>query len=324
MRYIQIAQIDPPVSVVGLGSATSAFTAGDGEPAARLLERFLAAGGNLVDTAHIYGFGASERTLGRWFQETGRRGEVVLVTKGCHPVVDPQDLFGKPWLPRVTPEAIRQDLDESLERLQTGTIDLYLLHRDDESVPVGPLVEALNQEQAAGRVRAFGVSNWRVERTAEAIDYAATHGLNGPALSSPHLSLAVPQTMTFPGTLFADKATRQWHQAHRFPLLAWSALATGFLKGRYSPGAVGGGASAQVEDPVYDSEGNFERRRRAQLLADRKGASLAQIALAYVLHQPFPVIALAGPTTIGHLNDALGALEVELTSEEVGFLDLEP
>ena len=318
MRSIEIAQIEKPISVLGLGTASSVFTLDTYDRAAELLNRFLEAGGNCVDTAHIYGFGASEKTLGKWIQETGRRGELVLITKGCHPAVNREDLFGSPWVSRFTPDAMRTDLDESLERLQTDYIDLYLLHRDDESMPVGPLVDALNQEQSNGRIKAFGVSNWRVERIAEANHYASQNGLNGFVISSPSLSLAQPKKMLFPGTLFADKTTRQWHHAYQFPLLAWSSLATGFVSGKFKPDDKNNENMTQV----YYSEENFERLKRAQELAARKNTTVSQIGLAYVLGQPFPVIALVGPTAVINLDDALGALNVELNPEEIDFLEL--
>jgi aryl-alcohol dehydrogenase-like predicted oxidoreductase len=232
--------------------------------------------------------------------------------------VDRENIFGSPWVSRLTPEAIRADLSESLERLQTDLIDLYLLHRDDESVPVGPLIEALNQEQARGRIRALGASNWRIERIAEANQYAARHGLNGFAISSPNLSLAQPKKMLFPGTLFADEETRGWHRAHQFPLLAWSSLAAGFMSGKFK--------SDEPDDEnmtqLYYSDKNFERLHRAQDLANRKNATVAQIGLVYVLQQPFPVIALVGPTALSNLDAALGALNIELNLEEMEFLDL--
>ena len=119
MRYLHLSGIDQPISILGLGTATRVFSSETYNQAAGLLDAFLAAGGNCIDTAHIYGFGASEKILGRWLRERGTRGQVILVGKGCHPVVDPQNLFSKPWEPRVTPEAIHADLVESLDRLQT-------------------------------------------------------------------------------------------------------------------------------------------------------------------------------------------------------------
>src|SRR5262245_42598140 len=214
MRYIQIAGLEKPISVIGLGTASSALTPDTYDHAAGLLERFLELGGNCVDTANIYGFGDSEITLGRWIQESGRRGELILITKGCHPGVNRDDIFGSPWIPRLTPGAIQSDLNESLERLHTDIIDIYLLHSDDASVEVGPIIEELNQQQKRGRIRAFGASNWRVERIAEANQYAVGHGLNGFVISSPNLSLAHPEKMLFPGTLFADEVTRQWHHTN--------------------------------------------------------------------------------------------------------------
>jgi aryl-alcohol dehydrogenase-like predicted oxidoreductase len=176
----------------------------------------------------------------------------------------------------------------------------------------------LNQEQARGRIRALGASNWRVERIAQANQYAAQHGLNGFAISSPNLSLAWPKKMLFPGTLFADEETRQWHRAQQFPLLAWSSLASGFMSGKFKPDEPDDENMTQL----YYSDENFERLHRAHVLANRKNATVSQIGLAYVLQQTFPVIALVGPTALGNLEAALGALSVELDLEEMEFLDL--
>ena len=318
MRYIEISHLAKPVSVIGLGTASGAFTPNSYDRAAILLERFLELGGNCIDTAHIYSFGDSEKTLGRWIHESRRRNELVLITKGCHPAVNREDIFGSPWVPRLTPEAMRADLSESLERLHTDFVDLYLLHRDDESVEVGVIIEELNHQQQRGRIHAFGASNWRVERIAEANRYATEKGLNGFVISSPSLSLPHPKKMLFPGTLFADEGTRQWHQTNQFPLLAWSALATGFMSGKFESDDLSNENVVQV----YYSEENFERLRRAQELADLKRVNVAQIGLAYVLNQAFPVIVLVGPTTVNNLDDGLGALPVKLSFEEIEYLDL--
>ena len=263
MRYIDISGVERPVSVIGLGTTSKIFTPAGDDQVAELIDAYLAFGGNCIDTAHIYGSGDSERALGRWFEESRRREEIILISKGCHPHVDEAGRFGPP---RVTAEAIHRDLGESLERLGTDHVDLYLLHRDDETVPPGPLLEALNEEKASGRIAAFGASNWKVERIASANEYAAEHGLTGFAASSPGLSLPRPVAMQFPGTLFADDETRRWHVDTQLPLLAWTSLAAGFASGRFRPDDTGVDESTRA----FFSEDNFERMRRAEEVAERR------------------------------------------------------
>jgi aryl-alcohol dehydrogenase-like predicted oxidoreductase len=316
MRYIEITGIERPVSAIGLGTTSTIFTPSGDDQVAELIDAFLAAGGNCVDTAHIYGFGESERSLGRWLGETGRRDEIVLITKGCHPLVDGAGHFGPP---RVTPEAIRGDLTESLGSLRTDHVDLYLLHRDDESVAPGPLLETLNEEKASGRIKTFGASNWTVQRLAEADRYAADHGLVGFAASSPGLSLPRPVAMQFPGTLFADDDTRRWHAETGLPVLAWTSLAAGFASGRFRPDD----QDVDESTRAFFSEDNFERMRRAEEVAERRNTSSLQVALAFVLRQSFPVVALVGPSKVENLQGTLGALEVELTADEMRYLDLD-
>ena len=315
MRYIEIPGVERPVSVIGLGTTSTIFTPAGDDRVAELIDAYLAVGGNCIDTAHIYGSGESEKALGRWFEESRRRDEISLITKGCHPHVDGAGQFGPP---RVTPEAIHADLGESLERLGTDRVDLYLLHRDDEAVPPGPLLEALNDEVASGRVVAFGASNWAVDRLASANEYAAEHGLTGFAASSPSLSLPRPVAMQFPGTLFAGDDTRRWHVDTQLPVFAWTSLAAGFASGRFRPDD----KDVDESTRAFFSEENFERIRRAQEVAERQNASALQVALAFVLRQPFPVVALVGPSRVENLDETLGALDVDLTGDEMRYLDL--
>jgi aryl-alcohol dehydrogenase-like predicted oxidoreductase len=300
--------------VIGLGTASAIFGPGGDDRVDGLIEAFLEAGGNCIDTAHIYGLGESEQALGRWLERSGRRDDIYLVTKGCHPKVDDDGRFGPP---RVTPEAIRADLSQSLERLGLGHVDLYLLHRDDESVEPGPLIEALNAEKEEGRIGGFGASNWAAARIEAANHYATDQGLEGFTVNSPGLSLARPTGMFYPGTLFADDATRRWHAERQFPMLAWSTLAAGFAGGTTTDAS-----SVDEVARVYYSEDNFERRRRAEELGRGKAASGLQVSLAFVLSQPYPTIALVGPSKVPNLGEALGALDVDLTAEEMAYLDL--
>ena len=164
-----------------------------------------------------------------------------------------------------------------------------MLHRDDPHLPVGPIIEALNEHVRAGRVRALGASNWTCARIDEANAYAADHGLAGFCCSSPHLSLAVQNEEHWDDTRSArDPEIFAWHERGGLPLFAWSAQARGFFAGHES----------ESVDRVYDNADNRERRRRAGELADRVGCTTNQVALAWVLRQPFPVYAVVGARTV--------------------------
>ena len=310
MRYRRFEPLGRDLSVLALGTA---YLADDGEEASfELLDAWLAHSGNLIDSARQYGDGRSEAILGRWLADRGVHDDVVLITKGGHHVT--LGAQHDPERKRVTPEHLAADLAESLEALGVDSIDLYFLHRDDPSKPVGPLVDALNDHAAAGRIRFFGGSNWTTERLEEANAYAAFHGLQGFAVSSPGLSLAEPRAEPWPGTVFArSPEDRAWYRRMQLPLFAWSAQAGGFFAGR---------RDAETER-VYGGERNLELLRRAEALARERGASANEVALAWVLHQPFPTYAIIGPRTLAELEASIAALEVELTPEDVRRLDLD-
>jgi aryl-alcohol dehydrogenase-like predicted oxidoreductase len=311
MLYGVIPGISDRVSRLVLG--TVSFSAERQEAANALLDAFVAAGGTAIDTARSYGHGESERAVGSWLRASGRRDDVLVVTKAAHPSRDEPR--------RVTPAAIAADVAGSREALGIPTIDLLLLHRDDPSQPVGPIVDALNEQKAAGRVRGFGASNWTGERIDEANAYAAARGLAGFVASSPNLALAVPSEPMWPGCLSVanDAAALAWYRQRRFPLLAWSSQASGFFSGRFRPKEVTDENVARV----YDRPDNWERLRRARQLAAERGCTPTQVALAWVLHQPIPTFALIGPRTPPELDDCLGALDVALSPAEVAWLNLE-
>ena len=194
MKHIQIKGLNKPVSKLIMGS--DFFRLDNGQEVSDILGHYLAIGGNTIDTAFIYCGGQSEQALGIWLDEMGNRDDINIFTKGAH-----HDANG----PRVNPEAIRSDLFTSLERLRTDYIDLYALHRDDPATPVGVILEALNEHVEAGRIRAFGGSNWTHERLQEAADYAEQHGLIGFSFSSPNLSLAKANEPFWPGCVSTDE-----------------------------------------------------------------------------------------------------------------------
>jgi 1-deoxyxylulose-5-phosphate synthase len=311
MHYLAIPGISTPVSCLVMG--TMVMQPGQLQLGIELLDDFVEAGGTTLDTARVYG---SEEQVGKWPALRDNREGLVVVGKGCHP--DPE----QPTISRVGPEYIQADLASSLEAMNLDYLDLYMLHRDDPDVPVGEIIDALNEQQAAGLIHALGVSNWTTTRIIEANDYAAKAGRLGIAASSTNLALAKPNEPQWEGSVSIanDAAALAWHDETQIPVLAWSSQARGFFSTRTDPDS--------QADPdlirVWYSERNFERKRRATQIADERGATASQIALAWVLNQTFPTAALIGPATLAEAAESYGALDLTLTPEEIAWLDLEP
>lgn len=318
MKYGHVPGVTKPIARLVQGAVSA--SSGDDAPNFALWDALFALGCNTFDTAHIYGGGESERKLGRWIRQNNLRDEVVIITKGAHPM-DGRN--------RVTPDDITADLNDSLQRLQVEHIDLYLLHRDDPAVPVGPIVEILNQHQRAGRIGAFGGSNWTHDRIRAANEYAAAHGLTPFAMSSPNYSLAEQIKEPWAGCISiagpAGAAARAYYHATQMPLFTWSSLAGGFFSGRFRPHNLD-----QFTDyfdklcvESYCYEHNFKRLERAERLAQDKGFTLPQVALAFVMNQPLNIFALIGCRSADEFAQNIAALEMALTETELRWLDLQ-
>jgi len=316
MNYGQIPGVAKPVARVVQG--TVMISSADQARWFALLDAVLAQGGTTFDTAHGYGRGDVERTLGRWMHDRGVRDRVVIIGKGAHPYDGRQ---------RVTPSEITNDLHESLERLQTDMIDLYLLHRDDPSIPVGPLVEVLNEHQRAGKIGAFGGSNWSTARLQEANEYAAAHGLTPFVASSPNFSLAEQQRAPWEGCISISgqqgQDARDWYAATRMPLFTWSSLAGGFFSGRFRRDNLAGFTSYfdKICVDTYCVESNFARLERAQQLAVERGLTAAQVALAYVLSQPLEIYSVVGSGSGAEFAENLAASSLRLPPAELAWLE---
>lgn len=314
MKFGTVAGIDKPISRVVMG--TMIITAREMDRSLALLDAAAAEGCNAVDGAHIYGGGDSERAIGHWMRERKCRDQIVVITKGCHPNADRV---------RVTPFDMAADLHDSLARLKTDYIDLYMLHRDDPAVPVGEIVDALNEHLRAGRIRAFAGSNWSHARLAEGNAYAQRRGITGFAAGSPNYSLAVAFDAAWTGCTSVrgpgSEGAEDWYARTQTPLFAWSSLARGLFSGR---------ADRTNAETTMDSGGrrafayeeNFKRLDRAVLLAKEKGCTVTQIALAWIMTGPLNVFALTGAASREECRANAAALEIPLTARERDWLDL--
>jgi predicted dehydrogenase/aryl-alcohol dehydrogenase-like predicted oxidoreductase len=304
MTYGKIPGLKTPVSRLVMGvdnqkAAPHAFA---------LFDDYFERGGNCFDCAWIYGGGACERVLGHWVRTRGLRGQVVLLDKGAH-------------TPFCDPASITRQLTESLTRLGTDRVDIYLMHRDNPAVPVGEFVDVLNEHKKAGRIGVFGGSNWTLARVDEANAYARKKKLAGFSIVSNQFSLARMVEPVWGGCLSAsDAESRAWFEKTQTTLMPWSSQARGFfLPGRANP--------EDRSDPelvkCWYAPDNFQRLQRANELAAKRGVSAINVALAYVLAQPFPTFPLIGPRSLAETRTSLAALSLKLSPKEIRWLNLE-
>ncbi len=319
MKYAQIPDVKQPVSRIILGGSGARFTSGS--DVSDLIENALVLGINAVDTARVYG--ESEKAIGRWLTGEGRREKIVLISKGCHPSL----AFHK----RVNANAAADDLKRSLDALNTDRIDIYLLHRDDESIPVGQIVDFLNQYHEEGKIGAFGGSNWTAERISQANSYAAQHGLKGFTVSSPHYSLGRQRhdpwgngCKTITGDSHARE--REYYIKTQIPILAWSSLCNGVFSGKQSSGEWG---KLQKNFSInikwgYGCQDNRERLSRCEKMAREKGATVAQIALAWLLSGTINAFPIIGASSEARIKENAAAADIPLSEEECAYLNLSP
>jgi aryl-alcohol dehydrogenase-like predicted oxidoreductase len=271
----------------------------------RMLDRYLAAGGNLLDTADVYGDGESERTLAPWLET--HRDEVVVATK-------------LRWCGGLAPDAVRSACDASLQRLGVDVIDLYQVHAPDADVPLEETLEALDGLVRAGKVRTLGASNFPAWLLAWAVAVQDREGW-APFISlQPQYSLVArtPELELLP-----------FCRAAGLGVLPWGPLGAGFLTGRYSrdepppAGSRMAGAADDLEEAPHRRaiERNFRVVDAAREIASAHGATVAQVAIAWLLGVDGVTAPIVGARTDEHLADLLGAADLKLSAQERARLE---
>ncbi len=313
-KYL-VPDVNKPVSQFALGTAF--YNISGKEELFSILDGYIEFGGTIIDSAR--GYGSSEEVLGAWMAERPVRDQIVLITK-C-------GLTGEGVLPAKNyPELVSEELDTSLRTLGTDYIDIYMLHRDNLQMTVAEILEPLNDQIAAGRIRVLGASNWEYRRVTEANEYAEKHGMKGFGIVSNNISLAAPAAAFYPGLVSVDKMGERWHEETGIPLIPWSSQARGFFTGKYSPEMLDAPADGFINAMlrVYGSDENFERLSRAKELGEKKGGYTAvEVALAWLLHKPFPIVPIVGPRTSAELASCVKATSLSLTESETKWLNLE-
>ena len=299
------------VSRIALGAMLMGAATPEAD-AHRMLDRFVDAGGTLVDTADVYGDGTSERTLAPWLAR--RRDDVLVATKVRFSTDEPAG-------EGLAPDRIRKACDASLRRLGVDVIDLYQVHGPDPEVPLEQTLEALDGLVRAGKVRALGASNFPAWLLAWAVALQDRHGW------SPFVSLQ-PQYSLVERSIEAE--ILPFCRAAGLGVIPWGPLGAGFLTGRYSRDEPPpeGSRMAEADDDWEEAparraiERNFRAVDEAQAIAEAKGASVSQVALAWLLATQGVTSPIIGPRTFAQLEDLLGAADVSLSDDEYARLSV--
>jgi aryl-alcohol dehydrogenase-like predicted oxidoreductase len=277
-----------------------------------LLDAFVEAGGNLIDTADVYSSwvpgnqgGESETIIGRWLQHSGKRDRVLLATKVAK------------WArqPGLSPVNIQQAVDGSLRRLQTDHIDLYQAHEDDASVPLAETLGAFARLIEQGKVRVIGASNYSAERLAEALKVSREHGLPRYESLQPEYNLV--------SRAGYERELEPLIRREQLGVICYYALASGFLTGKYRSVAdlarsrARGGAVKKYLDPR-----GLQVLAALDAVAEAHHATPAQVALAWLMARPGITAPIASATSVEQLAELVGATRLALTDDEIARLDL--
>ena len=316
MKYKQLGPTGLHVSEICLGTMTfggqgmfKVVGEVDQKGASALVQKSLEAGVNFLDTADVYSAGNSETLTGQALKDIGvKRSDVVIATK-CYGRVGPgpNDIGASRG-------HIMDSVARSLERLKTDHIDLYQIHATDSVTPVEETMRALDDLVRSGMVRYIGCSNWQAWRVAKANGIAEQRGWARLATIQSYYSIAGRDLEREIVPMMADQ---------KVGLMVWSPLAGGLLSGKFGPGSNGpeGARRAAFDFPPVNKDRAWACIAAMREIGEKHGASVARVALAYVLAKPFVMSVIIGAKTMEQLDDNLEAAKLTLSADEMKRLD---
>jgi aryl-alcohol dehydrogenase-like predicted oxidoreductase len=320
MKKVNVPRTDLHASTLVLGTDYFGSTVGR-ELSMQLMDRYLEAGGNVIDTAELYarwvpgGEHQSEKVIGEWLRDRGVRDQVILSTKGAHPKLETMDV------PRMSKADIQADLEGSLRRLGVERVDLYWLHRDAPGYPVEDILQSLEAFRQAGKIRYAGFSNWTQRRAEQARQAAQRLGVQGFVASQNLWSLAkVDRSKADPTWAYIDEPFVRWHLEHGLAAFPYLTQASGYFR-RMDQSTLDQVPAGDRVRALFDHQENRERFERVRRLQQKHGLTVGQIVLGYLTGQPFPVFPLVGPKTLADLQDCLRSVETNLSNEDIGYLE---
>jgi aryl-alcohol dehydrogenase (NADP+) len=314
MDYVNLGQAGLKVSRLCLGMMTYGSPQWrtwvlNEEQSRPFVKRALEVGINFFDTSDSYSLGVSEEVTGRALRDFARRGEVVIATKVFFPMSDRPNQGG------LSRKHILHAIDDSLRRLGTDYVDLYQIHRFDPETPMEETLEALHDVVRAGKARYIGASSMFAWQFAKFLYLAGQHGWTRFVSMQNHYNLVYREE---------EREMIPLCRAEGVALIPWSPLARGFLAGNRTPDKGGETERAKTDGfahSLYYQPGDFRVAERCAELAKRRGVSPAQIALAWVLHQPGVTTPIVGASKMYQLEEAVAALEIRLEADELQFLE---
>lgn len=317
MKYLKLPKIGQ-VSRIALGTGKYGKEIPE-EIAFEELDIFLEKGGNLIDTAHVYGQSydngpsLTEITIGKWLKGK-KRDAIVLATKGGFPRIGHRDQ------PRLDKDSLLSDMKASLEYLGTPP-DIYFLHRDDPDREVGDMLETLNMFIENGWTQIIGASNWSNKRIEEANKYASTHGLEGFSISQLQFSVHKATREMFQDKtieILGQTSSKEWYEKNNFPFMAYTPLMRGIFQKML------GHEADKVSDDMkkrYINAENEERLSRAREVCKEFNLTPSELMFGYVLSQKAPSIAILASQNPEHIIEMMDTYDIEIPANVLEYID---